>query len=194
MKFTKKNVEKVIDEYFLQADLEPCSDLIAEIYNLDGTPEKVVVPKYVADWIEDCKSRGLGLSDLLNYWTSSVIPTEVIDFIEYDFTKIGCGHKEQELLAKAWLEGYEVENEPLYHVATKDGKLMLSKYEHVVSVTPAPVVMTIKDYGHKPYYQLTEKEIKDYDERYWPFAVPVKDKSIKSSPAKLLDELGVDFK
>ena len=43
MKFTKENVEKVIDEYFWQADLEPCGDLIAEIHNLDDTPEKIVV-------------------------------------------------------------------------------------------------------------------------------------------------------
>lgn len=48
MKFTKENVEKVIDEYFWQANFESCGDLIAEIHNLDDTPEKVVVPKFVA--------------------------------------------------------------------------------------------------------------------------------------------------
>ena len=37
MIFTKENVVKVINEYILQADFDPCNDLIAEIHNLDDT-------------------------------------------------------------------------------------------------------------------------------------------------------------
>ncbi len=126
----------------------------------------------MADWIEDCKSRGLGLSDLLNYWTSSVIPTEIIDFIEYDFTKIGCGHKEQELLAKAWLDGYEVEKEPLYEVIIAGRhllKLFHGRIDHEFAEKTELCAWA------KVAYQLTEQEIKAIDERYWPFAVPAND-------------------
>ena len=38
MKFTKENVVKVINDYLLQADFDPCEDLIDEIRNLDDTP------------------------------------------------------------------------------------------------------------------------------------------------------------
>lgn len=43
MEFTKENVEIVINDYFREADFDACSDLIAEIYNLEDTTEKVVV-------------------------------------------------------------------------------------------------------------------------------------------------------
>ena len=171
MRFNKQNVEKVIDEYFLQADFEPCGDLIAEIHNLDDKPEKVVVPKFVAEWIEDCKSRGLGLSDLLNYWTSSVIPTEVIDFIEYDFTKMGCGHNEQELLAKAWIDGYTIEPEQLYyiplpHLETSDGlQQVLSKRDTYFASRP----------NDKLKQRYTKAEIAQVPEIYKPYAKPIEE-------------------
>ena len=58
MKFTKENVEKVIDDYFRQAGFEPCGDLIAEIRNLDDTPEKVGVPKCFDEWFKEIYERG----------------------------------------------------------------------------------------------------------------------------------------
>ena len=38
MKFTKENVVKVINDYFLEADFDTCEDLIDEIRNLDDKP------------------------------------------------------------------------------------------------------------------------------------------------------------
>lgn len=66
MKFTKENVVKVVDDYFCQADFEPCTDLIAEINNLDDTTEKVEVPKFVADWIKCNKLMGVHLQTMIN--------------------------------------------------------------------------------------------------------------------------------
>ena len=43
MRFTKENVVKVVDDYFWQADFESCTDLIAQIYDLEDTIEKVDV-------------------------------------------------------------------------------------------------------------------------------------------------------
>ena len=65
MRFTKENVVKVVDDYFRQADFESCTDLIVEIYNLDDTTEKVVVPKFVAESIEWNKEIGVSLQIML---------------------------------------------------------------------------------------------------------------------------------
>lgn len=170
MKFTKENVEAVIASWFWKDGNSTLDELVSELRKLDGTPEKVVVPKFVAEWIEsftDITSSYSILEAFMCSYNKIVLPSELYNY--YDNNENGARDK----VISAILSGYEVENEPLYHVATKDGKLMLFKYENVVSVTPAPVVMTIKDYGHKPYYQLTESEIKSYDERYIPFMVPV---------------------
>ena len=170
MKFTKENVIKLTNEW-IEHKIGGSLDLQDAIMNLDDdTPEKVVVPEFVAEWIEsftDITSSYSILEAFMCSYNKIVLPSELYNY--YDNNENGARDK----VISAILSGYEVENEPLYHVATKDGKLMLFKYENVVSVTPAPVVMTIKDYGHKPYYQLTETEIKNYDERYIPFMVPV---------------------
>ena len=174
MKFTKENVEKVIDEYFWQADLEPCGDLIAEIHNLDDTPEKVEVKKFVAEFYEGCKDANLYF--LITQLESEDFQSDLGKWYrDCEGRHISGRANAQEVIAKMKLYGYEVEKEPLYHVVNKDGGLMLFKLNGVVDATPSPTSLTIDKFGQKPFYQLTEKEIKDYDERYWPFAVPAND-------------------
>lgn len=57
MRFTKENVERVIDDYFLQAGFESCGDLIVTINALDDIPEKVVVPKCFDEWYKEIKAK-----------------------------------------------------------------------------------------------------------------------------------------
>lgn len=175
MKFTKENVFGLFGQYRRnQSGMFRIGDLEKAIMDLDDTPEKVAVKKFVAEFYEGCENAPL--SFLITQLEDSDYNEELGKWYRCCSGRHRNGRANaQEVIAKMHLYGYEVEKEPLYHVATKDGKLMLFKYENVVSVTPAPVVMTIKDYGHKPYYQLTESEIKSFDERYWPFAVPVND-------------------
>ncbi|TPV67407.1 DUF1642 domain-containing protein [Lactiplantibacillus plantarum] len=72
--------------------------------------ELPVIPKVVADWIEKCKHDGTSVGDMLCYERQ---PEKVRDWIEltpgtYDFNQ--RGYKEhQELVARAWLDGYQVE-------------------------------------------------------------------------------------
>ena len=80
-----------------------------ELIKLLDEPEKVVVPQFVADWIEECKNddfhlfgamEGISLNQKkLDYW-----------FREDD---------NMELFARAWLDGYEVEKEKRYKVRMK---------------------------------------------------------------------------
>ena len=81
--------------------------------------EKVTIPQFVADWIEECKNDDFHLfgameemslhQKKLDYW-----------FREDD---------NMELFARAWLDGYEVEKEPKYTVKFKATKQYLSNDE-----------------------------------------------------------------
>lgn len=68
--------------------------------------EKVVVPQFVADWIEECKAKGKNLLRALLY-----TPEKVNSWVDNSYN--------QELFARAWLDGYEVEEEKRYLVKMK---------------------------------------------------------------------------
>lgn len=77
-----------------------------ELIKLLDEPQKVTVPQFVADWIEECKNDDFHLfgameemslhQKKLDYW-----------FREDD---------NMELFARAWLDGYEVEKDKRYEV------------------------------------------------------------------------------
>lgn len=87
-------------------------DKVDNVYEL----QKPEIPKFVADWIEEVKQRGCGLADALNCFESPIMPEKVKQWIQFDFAAIGCHHDNQELLAKAWLNGYTIEKEPVWVV------------------------------------------------------------------------------
>ncbi|EAC6073593.1 DUF1642 domain-containing protein [Listeria monocytogenes] len=77
-------------------------------------PERIVVPQFVADWIEQRDAKGDDLYTAMDKsWQS--MNYKVIDWLEE-------GEDRYNKFARAWLDGYEVEKEPLYYV-----KLPISK-------------------------------------------------------------------
>lgn len=88
-------------------------------------PKKVVVPKFVAEWIELCK-RNATLSECLH--GSYQITNQHSESISVDEDWITTDDNE-ELLARAWLNGYEVEKEPTIH----ELKILPEYFEAVVS-------------------------------------------------------------
>lgn len=79
---------------------------------------KPVVPQFVADWIKYCKFTNVNLGRAL--FISD------IDFYNYGSQEDCSKLKEflgtetnQEIFARAWLDGYEVESEPRYTVKMK---------------------------------------------------------------------------
>ena len=118
--------------------------------------EKPVVPKFVADWIEQLYGQGFNSDDLLevlfarNY---NVAELRIFDWFVDD----------KERAVTAILYGYEIE-QPLYQVIffkeeDRTWTIFLSK--------EGKFVQTIKQANADC---LTEQEIKDIDERFWPFA------------------------
>lgn len=67
---------------------------------------KVKVPQFVADWIEECKAKGKNLLRALLY-----TPEKVNSWVD--------DPDNQEIFARAWLGGYEVEEEKRYLVKVK---------------------------------------------------------------------------
>jgi len=72
--------------------------------------ELTVIPKFVADWIEECKNNGISIANSL---CSDRRPEKVREWMEYTPGKYKIDleryHKYQELVAKSWIEGYQVE-------------------------------------------------------------------------------------
>lgn len=77
--------------------------------------DKVTVPQFVADWIKYCKRTGVNLQRALNM--------EDLDFYNYANQEDDLKLKEffetennQDLFARAWLDGYTIEKERRYTV------------------------------------------------------------------------------
>lgn len=171
MRFTKENVEKVVDEYFWQAGFESCGDLIAGVYNLDDTPEKVAVPKFVADWIELCKEK----ANLIDCLQGSYHHYNGSETIKEDEDWLFEGNN-QDVVARAWLDGYEVEKEPLYHVKfpnITNGGFSVFLFKDLDGK------IEIADNSDYERMRFTEQEIKAIDERYWPFAILAKEEVVE---------------
>ncbi|HHX0246823.1 TPA: DUF1642 domain-containing protein, partial [Enterococcus faecalis] len=82
------------------------SNFINDLEQLDE-PKKVVVPEFVADWIEYAKKKGVSLIVSFNPW--DLYGAEYIEATRWI-------DNNQETFALAWVNGYEVEKEPFYYV------------------------------------------------------------------------------
>ncbi|MDQ8357461.1 DUF1642 domain-containing protein [Enterococcus faecium] len=126
-------------------------------------PQKPVVPKFVADWIEYAKKKGDSLAISFKPWNLYGVEYSKADrWIEDN----------QETFARAWIDGYEVEKEPLYYV--KLPVMYFNRWDlEAYLMKDDRGNITIADNNDFDDMKFTESEIKAIDEGYWPFAVPV---------------------
>lgn len=80
-----------------------------ELIKLLDEPKKVTVPQFVADWIEECKNDDFHLFGAMEGISSNQKK------LDYWFRE----DDNMELFARAWLDGYEVEQEKRYLVKVK---------------------------------------------------------------------------
>ncbi|CAK1607833.1 DUF1642 domain-containing protein [Streptococcus oralis] len=83
-------------------------ETVLELIEQLDEPQKVVVPQFVADWIEEARKAC----------------KDVAELFEFDFTNDEVGEwfmqeRPFDLVARAWLDGYEVEEERQYTVKIK---------------------------------------------------------------------------
>ncbi|MDT0064590.1 DUF1642 domain-containing protein [Listeria cossartiae subsp. cayugensis] len=116
----------------------------------------VALKRFAADWLNHCKQREYDLACLLDYEDSDM-SAEMTDWLCLEESNQG-------LLARAWLDGYEVEKEPLYYVKLIDHA---NGYLNVYYDNQKVVGSNEGAAGYKT--QFTEAEIKSMDkgEAYW---------------------------
>ncbi|MGV3161982.1 DUF1642 domain-containing protein [Streptococcus hyovaginalis] len=121
-------------------------------------PEKPVVPQFVADWIELSKASGFSLRLAMEHWK-----------MDENTEKWMAHSNNQETFARAWLDGYEVEQEKLYYVNIPNvyhGDFGYSKEYDNYSFYNKSDATEIR-------FELTESEIKAKHEWAWKWAKPV---------------------
>lgn len=84
--------------------------IIDTIKQLDE-PQKVIVPQFVADWIEESKKSCETVVEFFGYKFSNI---EMIKYLQKK--------ERSNLVTRAWLDGYEVEEEKRYTVVMKATK------------------------------------------------------------------------
>ncbi|MDT6354906.1 DUF1642 domain-containing protein [Enterococcus faecium] len=146
-------------------------------------PQKPVIPQLVAGWLEK-STDPFTKAEKIAYLIKSK-DGDSYYFCDW-FVRDGIVTQEQgeELLAWATRQsyetllslynGYEVEKEPLYYV-----KLPVVYFNHwdleAYLMKDDRGNITIADNNDFDDMKFTESEIKEIDERYWPFAVPVEE-------------------
>lgn len=140
-------------------------------------PIKVVVPKFVAEWLDKHKYS----TDIIDLFLSVEYATDSDGFVaeKWDYSGefydwLSNSADIQFTLCDAMRYGYEVEKEQLYYV--KFDILYLQKYlVKNVETNQFYLSNNEKVVGNYEQVKFTEQEIKSIDERYWPFAVKVED-------------------
>ncbi|NQH33558.1 DUF1642 domain-containing protein [Streptococcus suis] len=107
--------ERFVDEPISKASV---LSIISQIHE----PQKVVVPKFVATWIEHCKQSNLDLDHAMRYTRVNNAETGVEEWI----------YENQDTFACAWLFGYEVEQEKLYEVTVPGTSNYKNQRQHLV--------------------------------------------------------------
>lgn len=106
------------------------TNIIDDLKQLDE-PQKPVVPRFVADWIELCKEKADLISCLSGSYEYGVNQYKRIT--EDEDWLFEADH--QELVARAWLYGYEVKKEPrIYRKKPVVVEAMLLTEENLLEV------------------------------------------------------------
>ena len=92
-----------------------CQLFLKDLEQLDE-PEKVKVPQCVVDWIEEARKTC----------------KDVVDFFDFDFTNEEVGkwfmqERPFDLVARAWLDGYEVDKEKRYRISMPKTRNYMNK-------------------------------------------------------------------
>ena len=148
--------------------------LVDKVYQMSKIfePQKPVIPQFVAEWIEECKRSGWHLEKALYR-----LDDEEVGYWAYDENDDLIPEK-VDTFARAWLDGYEIEQEKLYTVEIPNPVITdNSDSVTVLMKTDLGVVLTdVVNYigrEQESVYQLTESEIKQDFEWAWQWAKEV---------------------
>ena len=144
------------------------------IINQIDEPQKVVVPKFVAEWVGYCKFNRLTLLGAFD--PVSELGVGLVTSLTEELRKgKDWAQRNQETFARAWLDGYEIEQEKLYTVEIPDPHgLYKIRYLFRNSVGNIRIGGTdYRDIFSTTETHLTEAEIKQDFEWAWQWAKEV---------------------
>ncbi|HFU4116129.1 TPA: DUF1642 domain-containing protein [Streptococcus suis] len=160
--FKAKKDKYIVPPSDIRVSIAEVIDVISQIHE----PQKVVVPKFVAEWIEDMKNAKTEFFEA----QSNCMSDEVDDWY----------YNHADDLLRAWLDDYEIEQEKLYTVEIPDPNrpdiaTFLYKENGKVFIGSDIFLDEVPNYKWKkePENQLTEVEIKEDFEWAWQFAKEV---------------------
>ena len=154
-----------------QVDMVIKNQVLSLIEQIDE-PQKVTIPKFVAEWIGYCKFKGFTLLGALD--PVSELGVGLVTSLTEELRKgKDWAQRNQETFTRAWLYGYEIEQEKLYTVEIPNPNLNA----HVVlqKTRDGLVLVTVGNAGWAEWEssKLTESEIKQDFEWAWQFAKEV---------------------
>ena len=134
-------------------------------------PQKVIIPKFVAEWVGYCKFNRLTLLGAFD--PVSELGVGLVTSLTEELRKgKDWAQRNQETFARAWLDGYEIEQEKLYTVEIPNpnsagGKNVLFKQQSSGRL----ILDVLNPNINKPkYLHITESEIKKDFEWAWQWA------------------------
>ena len=159
-------------KYELVIDLKDAQEIVSQI----DEPQKPVVPKFVAEWVGYCKFNRLTLLGAFD--PVSELGVGLVTSLTEELRKgKDWAQRNQETFARAWLDGYKIEREKLYTVEIAEAILTKITRGRNVQYKMLPSRDVSDVFDNAIYYitRLTEKEIKEADERLWQFAKEVEE-------------------
>ncbi|HFR3774518.1 TPA: DUF1642 domain-containing protein [Streptococcus suis] len=168
-------IKRVEELYGYGSIAKTVTDIISQIHE----PQKVLVPKFVAEWIEYCKSNGLTLLGAFDPVSEHGIGL-ANTFTGEVWKGVDWAKRNQETFVRARFFGFEIEQERLYTVEIPDPNrsdtvTFLYKENGKVFIGSDIFLDEVPNYKWKkdPDNQLTESEIKQDFEWAWRFAKEV---------------------
>ena len=165
----KKQSTQAYDDFAIMRDTA------IHIINQIDEPQKVTVPKFVADFYESIKDNfEYNVYELCLQFDRDICESsgELWDWFD-------CGKNEPiQTLVKMKLYGYEIEQEKLYTVELLNPNIIGNEHT-VLAKNGFKKIVMVRVYGNNwitaKGYHLTESEIKKVFEWAWQFAKPVED-------------------
>lgn len=144
-------------------------NLLDELKKLDE-PLKVKVPAIIYMWLYYCKGNNYALKAALDEGNMRSYQRATG---REGLQKWFESKENQDLFSKAWSNGYE-EEEQKYYIKLMDKPVDKHENYLVYEIEEDRYFLDHPSRNNSRYQMhFTEDEIKEIDERYWPFAVPV---------------------
>ena len=156
-----KEIKKASESFYACDYIK--TNVAESIISKINEPQKVVVPKFVAEWIETHKRCMPFLSHLF----TDNLDEELKEWLDFS--------DNQNLMAKAWLDGYEVEKEKLYTVEIPNPNGDNNRYGLCKVDGRIIIGSFVFGFDRATNAKLTESEIKQDFEWAWQWAKPVEE-------------------